>query len=321
MQCSKIRPVSAKSSPDHAPVHPIPAFSHEPAHAVLASIPDPCPFFPHLLAMNQIFDIHRFTLTLRLEIAERGRNYLLMASLMAFAMTVLMVPVTMSREFSGFREVLHFFSLFLILLFGGSLFTSGALAQYTTSATGISGLMIPASTTEKFLSSLLFNLLFLVPLLCFYWWLHYYTLETANANLTNQAFKYHPMPADIVNYTTFGYFGIHACVFLGSIFFKKNAYIKTAVIAIGIAFVVSVANTIIAINFTGNPTKVTALPLSGWKLWYYNEDGSAAKWQFASIYYYLPLSDNLLLMAQLVTGAFVILLWMCAFYQLKEREI
>ncbi|MGG7666455.1 hypothetical protein [Dyadobacter sp. BHUBP1] len=271
--------------------------------------------------MNQIFNIHRFTLAFRLEIAERGRNYLLMAALMAFAMTVLMVPVTMSREFSGFREVLHFFSLFLILLFGGSLFTSGALSQYTSSATGISGLMIPASTTEKFLSSLLFTLLFLVPLFCFYWWLHYYTLEIANAKLTNQAFKYHPIPVDIVNYTTFGYFGIHACVFFGSIFFKKNAYIKTAVVVIGIAFVVSVVNTMIAINFTDNPTRVTALPLSGWKLWYYNEDGNATKWRFASIFYYLPLSDNLLLMAQLVTGAFIILLWMCAFYQLKEREI
>jgi|GEM_PF-1021667 len=270
--------------------------------------------------MNQIFNIHRFALVLRLEIAERGRNYLLMAALMAFAMTVMMVPVTMSREFSGFREVLHYFALFLIVLFGGSLFTSGALAQFSAPATGISGLMVPASTTEKFLGSLLFNLLFLVPLLGFYWWLHYYTLETANSNMVNQSSKYHPMPADIVTYTTFGFFGIHAFVFLGSVFFKKNAYIKTAVVAISIAFIVSVVNTMIAIGFTDNPTKVTALPLTGWKLWYYNEDGGT-KWRFASIFYHIPLSDNLLLATQLVTGAFVVLLWICAFYQLKEREI
>ncbi len=270
--------------------------------------------------MNQVFNIHRFALTLRLEIAERGRSYLLMSALMVFAMLVMMIPVTMSREFSGFREVLHYFALFLIVLFGSSLFTSGALAQFTAPATGISALMTPASTAEKFLTSLLFNLIFLVPLIIFYWWLHYYTLGIANAKIINQASRYHPMPADIVNYTTFGYFGIQACVFLGSVFFRKNAYIKTAVIALAIAFTVSVANTMIAINFTDNPTKVTALPLTGWKLWYYNEDGNT-KWRFASIYYYLPLSDNLLLMAQLVTGAFVILLWMCAFYQLKEREI
>ncbi|SDG73407.1 hypothetical protein SAMN04487996_122112 [Dyadobacter soli] len=270
--------------------------------------------------MNQVFNIHRFALTLRLEIAEKGRNYLLMATVMAFAMTVLMVPVTLSREFSGFREVLHYFALLLILLFGGSLFTSGTLAQYSAPATGISALMVPASPTEKFMTSLLFNLAFLVPLLCFYWWLHFYTLEVANEKIINQASKYHPMTADIVNYTSFSFFGIQACVFLGSIFFRKNAYIKTAVIAISIAFLVSIANTMIAIRFTENPTKVTALPLSGWKLWYYNEDGGT-KWRFASIYYYLPLSDNLLLMAQLVAGALVILLWICAFYQLKEREI
>lgn len=270
--------------------------------------------------MNQTFNIHRFTLILRLEIAEKGRNYLLMSALMAFAILVMLTPVTMSREFSGFREVLHYFALFLIVLFGSSLFTSNALAQYTAPATGISALMVPASTTEKFLSSLLFNLLFLVPLLCFYWWLHFYTLDMANAKIINQQSRYHPMTADIVYYTSFGYFGIQACVFLGSIFFKKAAYIKTAVIAISIAFTVSIANTMLAIYFTDNPTKATALPLSGWKLWYHNEDGST-KWRFASIYYYLPLPDNVLLMAQLVTAVFIILLWTCAFYQLKEREI
>lgn len=270
--------------------------------------------------MNQIFDIHRFVLTLRLEIAEKGRNYLLMTTLMGFAILVMLTPVTFSREFSGFREVLHYFALFLIVLFGGSLFTSGALAQFSAPATGISALMVPASTTEKFLSSLLFNLLFLVPLLCFYWWLHYYTLDIANEMIINQNSRYHPMPTDIVIYTSFGYFGIQACVFLGSIFFRKSAYIRTAVIAVGLAFVVSVANTMIVSNFTGSPTKVTAMPLTGWKLWYYNEDGGT-KWKYASIYYYLPLTDNLLLMAQLVTGAFIILLWMCTFYQLKEREI
>lgn len=270
--------------------------------------------------MNQIFNIHRFALSLRLEVAEKGRNYVLMAFLMVFGMLVMMMPVTMSREFSPFREVLHYFALFLILLFGSSLFTNGALAQYTSPATGIAALMMPASRVEKFLSSLLFNLLFLAPILCFYWWLHFYTLETANEKIINQNSKYHPMTADIVNYTTFGYFGIQACVFLGSIFFKKGAYIKTAVIALVIAFMVSVANMMLVTSFTDNPTKVTALPLSGWKLWYYNEDGSM-KWRFASIYYYLPLPDNLLLLTQFVTAAFIILLWICAFYQLKEREI
>lgn len=270
--------------------------------------------------MNQTFDIHRFALTLRLEIAEKGRNYLLMATLMVFAMIVMMVPVTMSHEFSGFREVLHYFALFLIVLFGSSLFTSGALAQFSAPATGISALMIPASTTEKFLSSLFLNLLFLIPLISFYWWLHFYTLEIANEKIINQSSRYHPMNADIMDYVCFGYFGIQACVFLGSIFFRKNAYIKTAVFAVGIAFAVSVVNAMIVASFADNPTKVTALPLSGWKLWYYNEDGGT-KWRFASIYYYLPLPDNLLLMAQLVTSAFVVLLWTCAFYQLKEREI
>lgn len=271
--------------------------------------------------MNQIFNIHRFALSLRLEVAEKGRNYVLMAFLMAFAMTVLMVPITMSREFSGFREVLHHFALILIVLFGSSLFTSSALTQFSDPATGISALMTPASAIEKFLSSLLFNLLFLVPLLCFFWWLHFYTMEIANANIINQAFKYHPVTTDILNYITFGYFVIQAFIFLGSIFFRKNTYIKTAVVAVVIAFTVSIANMMIASNFADNPTKTVAMPLSGWKLWYYSEDGSPAKWRFASIYYYLPLSDNLQLIAQLVTATLIVLLWTCAYYQLKEREI
>lgn len=321
MRSSKILSGSVRYSPiSHENCHYSIADADRGIAPVHSAIPHSSPFVPHCDLMNQIFDIHRFALTLRLEIAEKGRNYLLMAVLMVFAMAVMMVPVTMSREFSGFREVLHYFALFLIVLFGGSLFTSGTLSQFTVPSTGISTLMTPASTTEKFLSSLLLNLVFLVPLICFYWWLHFYTLEVANERIINQASKYHPMTADIVGYTTFGFFGIQACVFLGSIFFRKNAYIKTAVIAISIAFLVSVVNTMLAISFTDKPTKATALPLSGWKLWYHNEDGST-KWRFASIYYYLPLSDNLLLLAQLVTAAFIVLLWTCAFYQLKEREI
>lgn len=257
---------------------------------------------------------------LRIEIAEKVRNYLLMFVLMIFSLMVMMVPVAMSTEFSGFREVLQYFALILIVLFGSSLFTSNAISQYASQASGMSALMLPASALEKFLASLLLNLLFLVPVLCVFWWLHYYTLDIANAKLVNQDSKYHPVTADIVNYTSFGYFGIQACVFLGSIFFRKGAYIKTAAIAVGLAFVTTVINVMFVSSMTQNPSKLTALPLSGWKLWYFEEIG-APRWNFASFYYEFPLNNSLLLMTQLVTVAFIMALWACAFFQLKERQI
>lgn len=270
--------------------------------------------------MNQTFDIHRFTLMLRFDAAEKGRNYLMMGGVLVFCLLAMILPITMTSEYSEFRRILHFLALFMIVLFGGSLFTSSALSQYSSPDTGIASLMIPASRLEKFLSSLLLNLIFVLPFLALYWQLHYWTVDYANTLLPPGISPYQYVPKDFADYTIYAYILIHAAVFCGSIYFRKFAYIKTAVTAITFLAILAYLNYALATRFSSKPTMLTAYPLTGWKIWFYAEQGMTRP-KYIAGFYHITLSDSMLHAAQAFTVVVAVMIWIAAYYRLKEREI
>lgn len=270
--------------------------------------------------MNQTFDIHRFTLMLRLDWAEKGRNSLLMASVLTFCLLAMMAPIALYDEYSNFREILQYFALMMILLFGASLYTSSAFSQYSASDTGIAALMLPASQTEKFLSSLLINLVFVIPFLIFFWQFHYFITDFANEKLPVNGEKYRYIPNDFMLYSTYCYLGIQSAVFLGSIYFRKSSYIKTAALVIGFAFVTTIANLMLATGLASNPSKFVAFPLSGWKLWYYSKDG-VSRPEYAAGFYHMTFPPEVFTALQVFAVFTALMLWTCAYFQLKEREI
>ncbi|PSL20766.1 hypothetical protein [Dyadobacter jiangsuensis] len=270
--------------------------------------------------MNQTFDIHRFVLMLRFDAAEKGRNYLMMAGVLVFSLLALMVPITLSNEYSNFRSIMHFAGLFMVVLFGGSLYTSGAFAQYSSQGSGIAALMIPASRIEKFLSSLLLNLAFVIPFLIFFWQFHYWTTDYANTLLPSKSDTYKYIPRDFFDYTVCMYLVIQALVFLGSIYFKKYAYIKTAVATIAFASLLTYLNFLLAVNFATRPNKITAFPLAGWKMWFYPEEGMTRP-KYIAGFYHITFPDSMHYAAQAFAVWLAVMLWICAYYQMKEREI
>lgn len=270
--------------------------------------------------MSQTFDIHRFTLMLRFDAAEKGRNYLMMSGVLLFCLLAMVLPITLSSEYSEFRRILHFAALFMIVLFGGSLFTSTAFAQYSDQSTGIAALMIPASRLEKYVSSLALNLIFVIPFLILFWQLHYWTIDYANTLITSGITHYNYIPKDLFEYTSCSYLIIQAVVFLGSIYFKKFAYIKTAALSIAFGSLLAYFNYSLAIKFASSPSKFLAYPLSGWKVWFYTEEGMARPKYFAG-FYHLTFSDTMHWAAQGFAVWLAVMLWICAYYQMKEREI
>ncbi|GGM82293.1 hypothetical protein GCM10010967_12430 [Dyadobacter beijingensis] len=270
--------------------------------------------------MNQTFDIHRFVLMLRLEIAEKGRNYLLMAGVMLFTLLALMVPITLSHEYNNFRAIMHFAALFMVVLFGGSLYTSGAFAQYSQQSSGIAALMVPASRIEKYLSSLLLNLAFVIPFLAFFWQFHYWATDYANSVIPRSPDEYKYIPRDFFDYTVCSYFIIQAAVFLGSIYFKKYAYIKTAVAVILFTTLLSYFNYDLGNRLGDKPNKITAFPLSGWKMWFYPEMGQPRP-RYIVGYYHVTHSEVMSYAVQGFAIWLAVMLWICAYYQMKEREI
>ena len=288
--------------------------------SVHSAIPSPSPFVPHRNPMNQTFDIHRFALMLRFDVAEKGRNYLMMAGALVFCILAMMLPITQTSEPSEFLRILHFAALFMIALFGGSLYTSTAFAQYSEQSNGIAALMIPASRLEKYFSSLLLNLVFVIPFLIFFWQFHYWTIDYANTLLPSGITNYGYIPEDLFEYTTYCYLIIQASIFLGSIYFKKFAYIKTAVVAIVFGSMLAYFNYSLAIKFASKPSKFLAYPLSGWKVWFYTEEGMERPKYFAG-FYHIKFSETIEYAMQGFAVWLAVMLWICAYYQMKEREI
>jgi hypothetical protein len=269
--------------------------------------------------MNQTFNLHRFAMMLKLDIAEKGKTYLLMFSLLIFGVLLMMLPVTFAEGYNNMREVLHYFAVIMLLLFGGSLFTSSAFSQFSNPSTGISALMMPASRTEKFLSSFLINQLFVTAFLVIFWQIHYVTIDIANEKLVNPTPRYRHFHYSYFLYSIFGYYIIQAVVFLGSIYFKKASYAKTAGVFAVCAFLLACFNYMVAIRFTKPATSVTAFPLSGWKVWFLSENGRPSP--YSNVFYDLALPHDVLLATQGFVALLVMMLWAAAFFQMKERQI
>lgn len=261
--------------------------------------------------MNQSFNFHRFGLLLKLDFSEKSKNYLLMACLLSGLMIMLMLPILWSKDFNEILYLLHAMALFMVVIFGGSLFTNYAFSQYASSDTGIAALMVPASRLEKYLSTLLLNLLFIVPFLLFYLRFHDWTIDLANTKIPANGTKYEYIPKDILRYFISLHIIIQGAVFLGSVYFKKLSYIKTAAILLVTVIVFTIINFQFA-NYTASaPSKLVTFPFSAWKIWYYESNTS----------YYVNYSEPVQSLVNLFPAFFLIGAWYIAYVRLKEKEI
>ncbi|WP_439555870.1 hypothetical protein, partial [Dyadobacter sp.] len=235
------------------------------------------------------------------------------------ALLLMLLPVTMYREPSGLREALHYLALFVVLLFGGSFYSSNALTQYSSPQTCIAALMVPASKLEKYLSAFVLNIIFIVPFLLFFLKLHHYTIDIGNSKIPEGGYKYSYIQSEPLQYFYFSYFILHSIVFLGSIYFPKASYIKTATFVLILVLTLFFFNTALASHFTGYPQKVVAFPLTGWKIW---EGDNVLMIRDGHIKFYNVLFPPAAIYMFQAFAAFVALsFWFIAYLRLKEKEI
>jgi hypothetical protein len=269
--------------------------------------------------MNQTFDIHRFVLILKLDATEKGRNLLLLASLLVISLLLMLVPITMSKEPSGFRESLHYMALFMVMAFGTTFYSSYALTQYSAPSSCIAALMVPASKTEKFLSSMLMNLVFIVPFLFFFIKLHHITIDIGNSKLPAGGYRYSHISDEVFAYFICSYFILQAVVLLGSIYFAKASYIKTAASVLIIVLIVVFGNLALADMITGYPEKIVAFPMTGWKIWD-NSDMFMIRDGHAKFYEILH-TDKAMYAFRIFAVLLAVSFWYVAYVRLKEKEI
>ncbi|MPR33138.1 hypothetical protein [Salmonirosea aquatica] len=279
--------------------------------------------------MNQTFSFSRFLLLVKAEFAEKGRIQLLTAGLLLVFLLLLMLPITIVKEYGGFLSGLHSLALFMIVYFGGSLYTDLAFSQYGPRDKGMAALMVPSSRLEKFLTPLVLNLIVIVPLMILFLWLHNWTVDYANAKLledwnttkgnnripaTDISEKYRKIPLSVIQFFTLFYVVIQGVVFLGSLYFTKSSFVKTVTAFILIVLILIMANRGIVLFLLADtsPSGLSAVPFFSWDVVYMIP-------RYKS--FHVAYSDGTENVVYPLLIVIVLILWYITYVRLKEKEI
>lgn len=217
--------------------------------------------------MNQHISLHRLQLLFRVFIAERGKTYLSSFGLIVIISLVLMLPILYRTGYHDLLFVLHALALFGLVMLGGSLFTSTAFSHYNSHDKGVAAIMLPASQLEKFLIILLTHIVFMVSILLIFWNLHIWITATANAAIPEGYRRYNPIPVDIMEYFVYLYFLIQGIVFLCSIYFSRNVFIKALIVIMLVGLTAVLLHLGLAYQLTGVTSQINSLPFMPWTIY------------------------------------------------------
>jgi hypothetical protein len=193
--------------------------------------------------MNQTFDFHRFGLVLKLHLSEHFKSYLLGIGVL-FGIWLLMLSPDATRLNVFHESVYRKHGVFFGFIFcgAGAWFASEAFRMVSTPVRGIPFLTIPASQFEKYLALFLMVLLFVPVFLAVFYTIEGITFSIVNARLPvgSPHYKLLDLTSSYLDpemrYLTF----ITPSFFLvGSIYFSKVPFVKTAVIAFVLYFITS----------------------------------------------------------------------------------
>lgn len=262
--------------------------------------------------MNQFFSIERFLMLFKKHTVENYKTYLMSAGVLGGILLAFLgfASYTSNGYLSGGAQ-LGFFISFLLL--AGCIFTSMIFSDLGDKKKAIPMLTLPTSHFEKYLVGWLYSFVIfqLLYLLLFYLSAiivihlgHPTTLERSNTvvNIFTTDIKPEPYYAFIV------YTFLHAVVFLGAIYFEKLHFIKTAFALFTGIFLLGILNkpiisTMIKTKIIGttifSPVSVT-------------ESDRAWTIHALSVQNY---------QSAIVIGLIVLILWISAYYKLKEKEV
>jgi len=269
--------------------------------------------------MNQTFSFQRFSLLVAKHWAENRKRYLL--SILAFISLLfvwfLFVMLTDSSHplASGLQEITFVFTLFLV----GPFYASQYFNELSSKTKGTNYLMVPASALEKLLCSVLYSivLFFIVDFL---------VILTANIahpsynntqlpdgrNLKAVATNMFTIKAGGAGEQSISYYflsiflAVQSAALLGSIYFNKYSYIKTAISLALIFLIVALLEIKILMSF---------MPKG-----HYWGTGFEIYADGTKKVVLLPAWTKTVL-ELLLFNAFPIIFWITTYFRLKEKEV
>ena len=259
--------------------------------------------------MNQTFNLNRFAALFKKHTVENYKTYLMSVGVLAGLLILFMGIASYSNGgylLLGFQE--SFFVIFLLL--AGCIFTSLVFADLGDKKKAIPALTLPASHFEKYLVSWLYSFLIFQLLYVALFYLIVSIIISFGHNVPGREnVLLNLFDKDRMAYTAFIIYPIlHAFIFFGAIYFEKLHFIKSGfAFFIGI-FLLGLINSPIMASMIDHKivgiTIFTPLEIT---------DGKS--------YWTIYPPEIQKLTAGIVIVVIVVLLWVSAYFRLKEKEV
>ncbi|RNI29041.1 hypothetical protein [Rufibacter latericius] len=258
--------------------------------------------------MKTQFSFTRFWWLFKKHTAEHFRYYLMSAAVLMGIMTLFLgfLIISESEPMNAQKQT---FVFVILLLLTGPIFTSTIFSHLGDKKKAIATLTLPASHFEKYLVAWLYSyLLFQVVYIGSFYLVASILLPLDNWKGQELEMMRLFSKEDGQLFALNGYFLLHAMTFLGSIFFEKWHFIKTAFIFFTLGLALVILNKPILQAITGRELE-DAFPFS------------TITFQEAGEYFFVQFphgNDFLMTMALVGTTLF---LWAGAYFKLKEKEV
>lgn len=257
--------------------------------------------------MNDTFNMQRFIWLFNKHTKEHYKMYVMSLAVLAGVMTITM---GYTGYMGGLKNEVQqaFFAIFLI--FSGCIFSSMIFSDLGHQKKALSLLILPVSGFERFLVSWIYSFVIfqVVFIACFY------VVDTAVIKIVN---SYAASPKTVIDlsvnengfHTIFLYFWfLHGASLLGSIYFKKLHFIKTALVVFGFVFILILMNqAFVRLIIDKNAT--AKIPFTAIRI---QEGGSI---HYVDSPAYLPVILTFMLSLS------ILCLWTAAYFKLKEKQL
>ncbi|MDB5158562.1 MAG: hypothetical protein JWR50_3269 [Mucilaginibacter sp.] len=258
--------------------------------------------------MNNIFNIQRFLQYLKKHTIEHGKIYLLSIGVMwgilllAFIFNSLWntphyTPVSTQTEIFFFCGV-----------GGGSVFTSLIFTSFGDKKQAIPTLLLPVSNFEKYLVAWLYSyLVFQIIFVC-----SFYFIDWSFMGMFAPKYKPYNELFNITKGTDWQmlftvYAVLHAFTFWGAIYFNKLHFIKTAVVFFIYFMVFNVISKVFISSITNGVVRQDVLRSRAVIM-------QQGDWDITP-------NNNLINLGFYAIAVVVLLLWVSAFFRLKEKQV
>jgi hypothetical protein len=279
-------------------------------------------------AMNEVFSIKRWGMLAGLHWAGNRKRYLLAVPAIFGLLLVWFSFILIMDRHDPMAGFIQWMTYYTGLYFVGCLYGSTIFAELSDKAQGIAYLSVPASALEKVLCGLLFSVaaFFIIYTLLFYlvdipmvWlanrlnasehrmWPGGYAVDPSIVfNVIRGADDMEPDRQSHV--LLLGYFSFQSTFILGSVYFSRYAFIKTAVaVLVCILFFMVVQKDIIE----------TALP-EGWQINHWDWEKNRGTAGLQAIRLPVLLSG---ILGFVLLYAPPLVFWVATYFRLKEKEV